>query len=111
MQQLCASSREFGSTRMKRRPKFKFRLYVAGNAPNGALAISNLKALYQQYAQNRHEIEIVDLSRDQKRALEDGILITPTLVKLAPAPVCRIVGSLSQERVVLQTLGLGTGDS
>jgi circadian clock protein KaiB len=95
---------------MKRRPKFKFRLYIAGDGPNGALAISNLKMLCQKYAQNRHEIEIVDLSRDRKRALADGILMTPTLVKLAPAPVCKIVGALSQERMVLQTLGLDARD-
>ena len=91
---------------MKRLPKFKFRLYVAGTGQNGALAISNLTTLCRQYAQNRHEIEIIDISQDRKRALADGILITPTLLKLAPAPVCRIVGALSQERMVLQTLGL-----
>jgi circadian clock protein KaiB len=91
---------------MKRHPKFRFRLYIAGNGQNGALAISNLRKLCKEHAQNRYEIEIIDLSRDRKRALADGILITPTLVKLAPAPTCRIVGALSQEPMVLQTLGL-----
>jgi circadian clock protein KaiB len=91
---------------MKRRPKFKFRLYIAGTGQNGTLAISNLTALCREHVPNRHEIEIIDISRDRKRGLTDGILITPTLLKLAPAPMCRIVGSLSQERVVLQTLGL-----
>jgi hypothetical protein len=38
--------------------------------------------------------------------MEDGVLMTPTLMKLSPAPVRRIVGALSQERTVLQTLGL-----
>jgi KaiB domain len=32
--------------------------------------------------------------------------MTPTLVKLAPAPARRIIGNLSQTGVVLQALGL-----
>jgi circadian clock protein KaiB len=96
---------------MKRPVKFKFRLYVAGDGQNGALAISHLTALCRRYLPNRHEIEIVDVYRDPKRALEDGVLMTPTLMKLAPAPLRRIVGALSQERVVLQTLGLRANDA
>jgi hypothetical protein len=32
--------------------------------------------------------------------------MTPTLVKLTPAPVKKIVGTLNQLQTVLQTLGL-----
>ncbi len=39
-------------------------------------------------------------------ALKDNVLMTPTLLKLAPAPVRRIVGALSQTQTVLDTLGL-----
>ena len=91
---------------VKRLAKFKFRLYVAGDGQNGALAINHLTTLCREYLTNRHEIEIVDVYRDPKRAMEDGVLMTPTLMKLSPAPVRRIVGALSQERTVLQTLGL-----
>ena len=38
--------------------------------------------------------------------MEDRIFLTPTLVKLAPGPVERIVGTLSQTSLVLQLLGL-----
>ena len=41
-------------------------------------------------------------------ALADGTLMTPTLVKLAPFPTRRIVGTLSQTQSVLQALGLET---
>jgi circadian clock protein KaiB len=40
--------------------------------------------------------------------LAEGILMTPTHVKLAPFPVRRIVGTLSQTQPVLQALGLET---
>jgi len=91
---------------MRQAELFKFRLYVAGDALNSAQAITNLNALCRSHLPDRHTIEIVDVFRDPKRALADGIFMTPTLVKLAPSPERRIVGTLSQTQTVLQTLGL-----
>ena len=85
---------------------YAFRLYVAGEALNSALALANLKALCREHLPGRHTIEIVDVFRQPQRALADGIFLTPTLVRLAPAPVRRIVGTLSQTQTVLLTLGL-----
>jgi circadian clock protein KaiB len=93
---------------MSRRIKFKFRLYVAGDAQNSIQAIANLNALCRAHLAGRHDIEVVDVFREPKRALADGIFMTPTLVKLAPSPTRRIVGSLSQTQPVLRALGLET---
>jgi circadian clock protein KaiB len=87
---------------------FKFRLYVAGDALNSAQALANLGALCRAHLPDRHEIEVVDVFREPKRALADGILMTPTLLKLAPSPARRIVGTLSRTQPVLQVLGLDT---
>ena len=87
---------------------FKFRLYVAGDALNSAQAVANLTALCRTHLPHRHDIEVVDVFREPKRALADGIFMTPTLVKLAPSPARRIVGTLSQMLPVLQALGLDT---
>ena len=91
---------------MKRPVMFKFRLYVAGDASNSAQALASLRALCRAHLPQRHEIEIVDVFEDPQRALTDGIFMTPTLVKLAPSPVRRIVGTLSQTQTVLRALGL-----
>ena len=89
--------------------KFKFRLYVAGDAQNSAQAVANLTALCKAYLKDRHSIEIVNVFHEPQRALADGILMTPTLVKLAPTPAPRkIIGTLSQTQPVLQALGLQT---
>ena len=93
---------------MSRRVMFKFRLYVAGDAENSAQAVANLNALCRTHLPDRHEIDVVDVFREPKRALEDGIFMTPTLVKLAPSPVRRIIGTLSQAQTVLLALGLET---
>ena len=87
-------------------PLFKFRLYVADDAENSAQAVTNLTAFCQSHLPGRHEIEIVDVFQEPKRSLADGILMTPTLIKLCPLPVRKIIGTLSQPRVLLQVLGL-----
>ncbi len=91
---------------MKKPVHFKFRLYVAGDAPNSLLAVANLHAICGEFLAGRHEIEIVDVLREPHRVLADDILLTPALVKLSPAPVRKIVGNLSQREPVLQALGL-----
>jgi circadian clock protein KaiB len=85
---------------------FKFRLFVAGGTQNSAQAIANLNAICRAHLPDRHDIEVVDVLREPKRALADGILMTPTLVRLAPTPVERIIGTLSQTQTVLRVLGL-----
>jgi circadian clock protein KaiB len=86
---------------------YKFRLYIAGDAPNSLRAVANLNALCREHLPDRHQIEIVDVILEPKRALADGILLTPTLVKLLPAPVRNIVGNLGHTQTVLDALGLG----
>jgi circadian clock protein KaiB len=91
---------------VSRRVVHRFRLYVADDAPNSARAVANLTALCRDFLPGRHDIEIVDVFLHPERALEDAIFMTPTLVRLAPLPGRRIVGSLSQTQSVLQALGL-----
>jgi circadian clock protein KaiB len=91
---------------MSRPVTFKFRLYVAGDAENSLQATANLTAICREHLPDRHEVEVVDVLRQPKRAMTDGIFLTPTLLKLSPFSVRKIVGTLSQTQVVLQTLGL-----
>jgi len=91
---------------MNRRRSFKFRLFVAGRATNSLQAVANLKALCAKYFADRYEIKIVDVYKSPQRALAEGVLMTPTLIKISPSPDCKIVGTLSQTPIVLQMLGL-----
>jgi circadian clock protein KaiB len=85
---------------------FQFRLYVADDTVNSSCAVANLRALCDRYLAGRHRIELVNVFKEPDRALEDRIFMTPTLVKLTPGNVARLVGTLSQTNVVLQVLGL-----
>jgi len=91
---------------MKKPALFKFRLYVAGDASNSTQAIANLKALCSEHLPQRYEIEIVDVFREPKRAMAEGVLLTPMLVRVSPDPVRKIVGNLSQSQPLMQMLEL-----
>jgi circadian clock protein KaiB len=70
--------------------------------------VANLTALCRTHLPDRHEIEIVDVLKKPARALEEGVFMTPTLVRVAPGPEQRIVGTLSQPAVVLLALGVAS---
>jgi circadian clock protein KaiB len=91
---------------MSRRHEFSFQLFVAGDAPNSTKAITNLAAFCRAHLPDRYVIEIVDVFREPKRALAEGIFMTPTLVIHTPHTLRRIVGTLSDTQTVLLTLGL-----
>jgi circadian clock protein KaiB len=91
---------------MKPKGKLVLRLYVTGEAPNSTRAIGNLNDLCREHLAGRYEIEIVDLLREPQRALADEVLLTPTLVKLSPKPVRKIIGNLNDLAAVLKAFGL-----
>jgi circadian clock protein KaiB len=82
------------------------RLYIANNAPNSLMAISNLAAICQEFLQDNFKLEIVDVLEEPLRALADGILVTPSLAKLSPSPAAKIVGNLSDRSSVIRALGI-----
>lgn len=82
------------------------RLYVAGGAPNSLLALANLQAICAEYLQGGHRLEVVDILEDPRRAMAEGVLVTPSLNKLSPQPVAQLVGNLSDKKRVLLALGL-----
>lgn len=85
--------------------RLRLRLYVAGTAPNSLRAVQNAEAICSEHFASRYEIEIVDLLQHPGRALADGIIVTPTLLKVLPSPVQRIIGDLSDRNQVLLVLG------
>ena len=91
---------------MSRSVTFKFRLFVAGDTQNSADALDNLTALCKAHLAGHYEIEVVDVFRDSQRARADGIRMTPALVKFAPSPEQRIIGTLSDTAHGLRILGL-----
>lgn len=85
-------------------PALVLRLYVAGNAPNSVRAITNARAICDEHYPCQYVLEIVDLIEHPDDAIADGIVVTPTLLKLRPKPVQRLVGNLADTAAVLLAL-------
>ena len=92
--------------RESKKKMLRLRLYVAGGAPNSVRAIANLATICKEHLQSAFKLEIVDVLKSPLRALADGVLVTPHLAKLSPAPAARIVGNLSDHASVLNALGI-----
>ena len=82
------------------------RLYIAGGAPNSLQAIANLEAICQEYLKDVHRLEVVDVLEHPRRAMAEGVLVTPSLAKLSPLPAANVIGNLSDKAKVLLALGL-----
>jgi circadian clock protein KaiB len=53
------------------------------------------------------KLEVVELYQQSERAARDQVVAAPMLVKHVPLPLRRLIGTLSNTRHVLRTLGLG----
>ena len=85
------------------------RLYVAGDGPNSSEARANLSSLLDGRPAQSYELEVVDFLREPQRAMADGVIVTPTLVRLAPLPVRKVIGTLRDTLTVLAALGIAEG--
>jgi circadian clock protein KaiB len=71
------------------------RLYVAGDGPNSTRARANLRRLLSEVDPSCYELEVIDCLEEPLRVLGDGVLVTPTLVRVEPVPARTVVGTLS----------------
>jgi circadian clock protein KaiB len=85
---------------------YRLRLIVAGSTLRSRQAIENLQRLCRENLGVPPDLEIIDIYQQPERAKEYEIIAAPTLIKLLPLPVRRIVGDLSRRDRVLQALDI-----
>ncbi len=88
------------------RKVYVLKLYVAGNTPNSLHALKTLNQILEQEFQGVYALKVIDVLKNPQLAEEDKILATPTLAKILPPPVRRIIGDLSDRERVLIGLDL-----
>jgi circadian clock protein KaiB len=78
------------------------RLYVTGMTPRSAQSIKNLQAICDEYLEGRYDLEVIDIYQQPVLTKGEQIIAAPTLIKMLPLPVRRLVGDMSdRERVLL----------
>ena len=90
-------------------PKHVLRLYVTGSTLRSTRAIDNLRRVLENQLPDSYDLEVVDVYQHPEAAAEHQILAAPTLIKLQPEPVRRIIGDLSDTERVLRGLDLRAG--
>jgi circadian clock protein KaiB len=105
--QLPARRGSFERTlRKARAERIELRLYVSGCTPKSARAVDDFRRLCRDHFPGRCDVEIIDIYQQPERAVEAQIIAVPTLIKSAPGPLRRLIGSLAETARVLKNLGL-----
>jgi circadian clock protein KaiB len=87
--------------------EYVLRLYVSGSTSKSALAVENIKRICEQHLKNLYDLEVIDIYQQPSLARNDQIVAVPTLIKLSPLPLRRLIGDLSDLKKVLFGLDLG----
>ena len=85
---------------------YVLRLYVTGSTMRSTRAIEATRQICDTHLEGRHDLEVIDLYQHPEAAAREQILAAPTLVRLLPAPLRRVIGDLSDRKRVLASLGL-----
>ena len=86
--------------------KIELTLYITGETPRSKKAVRELETLCEGKFKDRVALEIIDVLERPDLAMEERIIVTPTLIKKLPAPIIRIIGDLSDKEKVLLKLDL-----
>jgi circadian clock protein KaiB len=86
--------------------KYILRLYIAGYTARSTQAIASIREICETRLKGRYELEVVDIGQQPDMAREEQIIATPTLVRILPLPLRRMIGNLSRTERVLVGLDL-----
>ncbi len=77
-------------------PGVRLRLYVAGSAPTSVRAQQNLStAIDELGGSERFDLEVLNVFAHPRRAIVDGVIVTPTLIGSGPTGKVLMLGDLT----------------
>ena len=85
---------------------YRLRLFVAGGTARSQRAIENLRRICAEHLADDVDLEVVDIYQQPELAERHQVIAAPTLVRLLPLPVRRVIGDLSETDRVLRGLEL-----
>ena len=80
-------------------------LFVQGQSPQSNVALEHVRRVCDTELDGQYSLEVIDINQHTNRAIQAGVIATPTLVRRRPEPILRTTGRLNNERV-RQGLGL-----
>jgi circadian clock protein KaiB len=84
---------------------YVLRLFVSGHGTATERTLQTLHRLLEESLKHPYTLKIIDVSQHPEQAELDQVSATPTLVKVWPRPVRRVVGDLDNVGQLLRILG------
>ncbi len=84
--------------------RYVLRLFITGSTPRSIRAIDNMRRICREHLAGRYDLKVIDVYQDPEATRDLQIVATPTLVKVLPEPLRRIIGDLSDRERVLAGL-------
>jgi len=85
---------------------YKLRLFITGSTARSTRAIENMRRICEENLGGQYDLEIIDVYAHPEATRELQVVATPTLVKILPEPLRRIIGDLSDKERVLAGLNI-----
>lgn len=85
-----------------------FQLFINGQSLNSVEAVDTLLKICRENLNGNYKLEIIDIQKNPDKAEEAGIIAIPTLIRMEPTPVNRIIGALNVRSRVLAGLGISS---
>ncbi|NJL83111.1 MAG: circadian clock protein KaiB, partial [Chloroflexaceae bacterium] len=83
---------------------YVLRLFISGDRLAAQGTLENIHRLLEQGLGHAYTLKVIDITRNPELAETDQVSATPTLVRVWPQPVRRIVGHLDDLPRVLRIL-------
>ena len=85
---------------------YELRLYITGTRPQSIRAIKNIQSFCKAHLEGHYQLQVIDLYQQPELAARAQVVAAPTLIKLMPLPIRRLVGDMSDEKQVSNGLDL-----
>jgi circadian clock protein KaiB len=92
--------------RPRDKERYVLRLFVTGTTSRSLRAIANMRRICEEALAGRYDLEVIDIYQQPEATRDLQVIATPTLVKVLPEPLRRIIGDLSDREKVLAGLNL-----
>ncbi|MEM6612711.1 MAG: circadian clock KaiB family protein [Cyanobacteria bacterium P01_C01_bin.72] len=83
---------------------YKLHLFISSNNPHAEKTLSHIHQLLEEGLTNPYSLKVIDVAKNPEQAAVHHVITTPTLIRVLPKPVKRIVGQLDDIARVLNII-------
>ena len=93
-------------TTSERVEEYVLRLFISSEDISAEHTLNNIHQLLERGLTSPYTLKVIDIAKNPEQAAVHRVMITPTLVRISPKPVRRIVGQLDDIQRVLNIISI-----